>query len=76
VAGSTPGARAVTGSAEQGSGALERIGRAVVGAAEDFAFPVALALMVAAFLIVQDRLDRKDPKLALAPHRPEVVRFE
>jgi hypothetical protein len=30
-------------------------------------FPLALALLVAAFLLVQNRVDRKDPKLALAP---------
>jgi hypothetical protein len=30
-------------------------------------FPVALILIVVAFLVVQDRIDRKDPKLALAP---------
>ena len=30
-------------------------------------FPILLVLVVVAFLIVQDRIDRKDPKLALAP---------
>ncbi|HVU72501.1 MAG TPA: Ig-like domain repeat protein [Mycobacteriales bacterium] len=35
------------------------------------ALPVALLLVVALFLLVQDRLDRSDPKLALAPVRSD-----
>ena len=31
------------------------------------AFPIALLLLVALFLAVQNRIDRRDPKLALAP---------
>lgn len=31
------------------------------------AFPLALVLLVIGFAVVQDRIDRKDPKLALAP---------
>jgi hypothetical protein len=38
-----------------------------IEAARLIAFPLALALAVAAFLLVQDRLDRRDPKLRLAP---------
>jgi hypothetical protein len=40
-----------------------------------FAFPVALVLIVGAFLLVQDRLDRRDPRLALAPVGPDVLDF-
>jgi hypothetical protein len=40
-----------------------------------FAFPLALVLMVGAFLLVQDRLDRRDPRLALAPVGPDVLDF-
>jgi hypothetical protein len=40
-----------------------------------FAFPFALVLIVAAFLLVQDRLDRRDPRLALAPVGPDVLDF-
>ena len=40
-----------------------------------FAFPVALVLIVGAFLLVQDRLDRRDPRLALAPVGPDVLEF-
>lgn len=39
----------------------------VVEALRRFAFPLTLAVLVIAFLAVQGRLDRKDPKLALAP---------
>ncbi len=45
----------------------EQIGRAAVEAAKKLAFPLALVAAVAAFLMIQGRLDRKDPKLAGAP---------
>jgi hypothetical protein len=35
-----------------------------------------LAALVMAFAIVQDRLDRKDPKLALAPLEPDILTFQ
>jgi hypothetical protein len=34
-------------------------------------FPVALIVVLVLFLLLQDRFDRKDPKLALAPIYPE-----
>lgn len=38
--------------------------------------PVAIATVVALFLLVQHRIDRRDPKLAIARRRePEVLRF-
>jgi hypothetical protein len=40
------------------------------------AFPLALALIVLLFVAVQNRIDRKDPKLALAPVEPDLLRFE
>ena len=40
-----------------------------------FAFPLALLIIVGAFLLVQDRLDRRDPRLALAPVGPDVLEF-
>ena len=46
---------------------VTQIGRIAVEAIEKAAFPIALMLMVGAFLMVQNRIDRKDPKLALAP---------
>ena len=39
------------------------------------AFPAVLVLIVVIFLAVQDRIDRSDPKLALAPIRSEPLDF-
>lgn len=39
------------------------------------AFPLALALLVFLFVAFQDRLDGRDPKLALAATSPDVLRF-
>ena len=46
---------------------ITQIGRVAAEAIEKAAFPIALMLLVGAFLMVQNRIDRKDPKLALAP---------
>ncbi len=45
---------------------LAEIARAAQEAIKQFTFPIALTLMVAAFMLAQGKLDRKDPKLALA----------
>jgi hypothetical protein len=55
---------------------LGRIGGIAAEAARHLGFPLVLALVVVAFLMMQNYLDRKDPKLALAPILPEVMRFE
>jgi hypothetical protein len=34
-------------------------------------FPLGVLFLLALFLLVQDRIDRRDPKLALAPEYPE-----
>lgn len=52
--------------------AAEQVGRyvhpeAVAIVAAEFTFPLVLALGVLAFLVVQHRVDRRDPKLRLAP---------
>jgi hypothetical protein len=39
------------------------------------AFPLALAVAVGIFLLLQGRIDRRSPKLALAPVEPDVVGF-
>jgi hypothetical protein len=52
----------------------EQIGRGL-GPAEVLAFPLALTAIVGAFLLVQMRLDRRDPKLALAPVGADVLSF-
>ena len=46
---------------------VSQIGRIAAEAAKQMAFPLALTLLVGAFLTMQNRMDRKDPKLALAP---------
>lgn len=43
--------------------------------ASTIAFPLALALLVFAFVTFQHRLDGRDPKLALAATSPDVLRF-
>jgi len=57
-------------------GLFDRIGSLAIQAAEALAFPLALALIVLLFVAVQNRIDRKDPKLALAPVAPDLLRFE
>jgi hypothetical protein len=57
-------------------GLFDRIGSLAIQAAEVLAFPVALAVIILLFVAVQNRIDRKDPKLALAPIAPDLLRFE
>jgi hypothetical protein len=40
---------------------------AAAAVAAEFTFPLALALAVLLFLVVQDQMDRRDPKLRMAP---------
>lgn len=68
VAGRTGDGLLVSASeAAPGESVISQLGRIATEAARQAAFPLALTLMVIAFLMVQNRLDRKDPKLALAP---------
>jgi hypothetical protein len=53
----------------------ERTSVSLENVVKGFAFPLALMLVVGAFLLVQDRLDRRDPRLALAPVGPDVLDF-
>ena len=55
---------------------MQTLRRVAVAAAKTAAFPLALAVIVAVFLAIQDRIDRKDPKLALAPLRSPMLSFE
>jgi hypothetical protein len=57
-------------------GLFDRIGRVAIQAAKALAFPLALALIVLLFVAVQNRIDRRDRKLALAPIAPDLLRFE
>jgi hypothetical protein len=58
---------APTGATSTDQSVISQIGRVAAEAVQQAAFPIALILMVAAFLMVQNRIDSKDPKLALAP---------
>jgi hypothetical protein len=49
---------------------LRRVAEVAAEVGKRSAFPGALLLMVFGFLMVQNRIDRKDPKLALAPVYP------
>jgi hypothetical protein len=56
--------------------ALELLTEVAAVAAKESSFPGSLLLVIALFLIAQDRIDRKDPKLALAPtHRESALGF-
>jgi uncharacterized protein YjbJ (UPF0337 family) len=60
------------------SGTLDEILRQAAAAATKLTFPLLLALAVLGFISIQGRLDRRDPKLALAPidSEQEVLYFE
>jgi hypothetical protein len=45
-------------------------------AARRFAFPLVLSALVALYLFFQNRVDARDPKLALAPLDTEIILFE
>jgi hypothetical protein len=52
--------------------AVEQVVRAVrpeaaVAVATEFTFPLALALAVFGYLVIQGQIDRRDPKLRVAP---------
>jgi hypothetical protein len=49
----------------------DSVRQALSGSTETLAFPLTLILVLGAFLLVQGRLDRSDPKLALAPVDPD-----
>jgi hypothetical protein len=51
------------------------VGETALAVVEDGQFPLALVAVVAGFLAVQGRLDRRDPKLALARVRQELNDF-
>lgn len=63
--------------AELGADTWERVVQVVTFVAKRSSYLLLLLLIVLAFLAVQDRIDRKDPKLALAPRAPDLdLRFE
>ena len=61
--------------AHQRTQLLRTIGSTVARAVQTVGFPMVLALIVAMFVMVQNRMDRNDPKLSVAPLRPDRMRF-
>jgi trimeric autotransporter adhesin len=59
------------GSKPKTPGLVSQVTRAAADVVKGSAFPGTLVFMVFAFLMLQDRLDRADPKLALAPVNPD-----
>jgi hypothetical protein len=53
----------------------ERVGEALGGLARSLAIVLALFGLAVAFVTIQNRLDRNDPRLALAPVDSDVVEF-
>ncbi len=51
------------------------LGRTVVEAAKRLAFPVGLLVLVLGFIVVQHRIDRRSPKIAVAHVDRDLVRF-
>jgi hypothetical protein len=64
-----------SGSRIPGPNLVATVTAVLAGAVETAAFPLLLLLVVILFLIIQDRIDRRDPKLALAPIRSEALTF-
>jgi hypothetical protein len=65
------------------TGAIGNVGliirpEAALAVATEFTFPLALAIAVLLFLVVQDQIDRRDPKLRAAPQHQNdtLIRFE
>lgn len=58
--------------------APRRLAMTAAAAVKRLSFPLSLALLVAAFLLVQARLDRRDPKFTLAPldSKHDLLSFE
>ena len=52
------------------------VGETAIAVVEDGQFPLALVAVVVGFLFVQGRIDRRDPKLALAPVRQDLNDFQ
>lgn len=60
---------------DRGPTLRDRVTAAVAAAARSIAVVLVLLGVAIGFVLVQDRLDRKDPKLALAPVGSDVVLF-
>ena len=67
------GSRATRHAQDRTSG--DRFGEVLGGVARSLAIVLALFGLAVAFVAIQDRLDRSDPRLALAPVESDVVEF-
>ncbi len=54
---------------------IEALPKAVLAVGQRAAFPLLLLMIALAFLNIQDRIDRNDPRLANAPLRSEELDF-
>ena len=54
-----------------GTSLAEQIERAIQGLIQAAAFPLILALLIGAFLLIQNRIDSQDPKMLLSVIEPE-----
>ena len=62
--------------ADDPAGPEESVGESALEAAKTFAFPLIMTLLVGIFVVVQHRVDRRDPKFVLAPVEHELLSFE
>jgi hypothetical protein len=78
VSGTSPASDTVivTGTVSTSPFPLEPFAASLPDVARALAFPLLLVGLVLGFVAVQNRLDRKDPKLALATTTPDVLTFE
>lgn len=60
---------------DRGTSLRERFETTVAGAARSLVVVAVLLGIAVAFVLTQNRIDRTDPRLALAPVEPDVVRF-
>jgi hypothetical protein len=62
---------------ERAAGEFRAPVHAFIEATRDMAFPIVLAFLVVLFLLLQGLMDRRDPKLAVAPlSQNEILSFE
>ena len=65
-----------SGPAGEQPGLPHRIADTAARAAKSLAIVLVLLLAAVGFVLIQDRLDKKDPRLALAPLQSDVARFD
>ncbi len=61
---------------EPNAHARQSVGESAIEAVKDFAFPLILSVLVGIYVLVQHRVDRRDPKFVLAPVEHEFLSFE